>query len=160
MTQYLSNKTFDDIQIGDSASLTHKVSLKDIQLFAKISGDMNPAHVDAEYAKSDIFHKIIAHGIWTGTLISTLLGTQLPGPGTIYLSQSFQFIRPVGIGDQITANVTVIRKLIRKPVVLLDCYCINQNHKIVLRGLAKVLAPAEKVRRKKVHLPGIAFQRK
>lgn len=157
MEPYLSNKTFDEIQVGASASLTHKVSLKDIQLFAKVSGDINPAHVDAEYAKSDIFHKIIAHGMWTATLISTLLGTRLPGPGTIYLSQTLKFLRPVGIGDSITAQVTVIRKFIRKPIVLLDCCCMNQHQKIVLRGIAKVLAPSEKIMRKKIRLPKVSF---
>src|SRR5271156_3424972 len=99
MRKYLNNKTFDEITIGDTASLHHTLTQRDIQLFAIMSGDVNPAHLDEAYATSDMFHKIIAHGMWGGSLISTLLGTQLPGPGTIYLSQTFQFLHPVGIGD-------------------------------------------------------------
>jgi acyl dehydratase len=80
---YVENRTFDEIKIGDAASLVRTLSKDDISLFAVMSGDVNPTHVDDEYAKSDTFHKIIAHGMWGGALISTLLGTKLPGPGTI-----------------------------------------------------------------------------
>ena len=85
--EYLENRTFDEIQIGDSACLSRMLTEKDIQVFAIMSGDINPAHVDAEYAQSDMFHKIIGHGMWGGALISTVLGTELPGPGTIYVSR-------------------------------------------------------------------------
>jgi len=86
--QNIENRTFDEILPGDSASLIRTLSHKDIEVFAIMSGDVNPAHVDAEFASSDIFHKIVAHGMWGGSLISTVLGTQLPGPGTIYVDQS------------------------------------------------------------------------
>lgn len=82
----IENRTFDELRVGDSASLTRTLTRKDIQLFAVMSGDVNPAHLDDEYARSDMFHKVIAHGMWSGALISTVLGTQLPGPGTIYLA--------------------------------------------------------------------------
>jgi acyl dehydratase len=78
---YIQNRTFDEIQVGDSASLTRALTRQDISLFAAMSGDVNPAHVDEEYARSDMFHKIVAHGMWGGALISTVLGTKLPGPG-------------------------------------------------------------------------------
>jgi acyl dehydratase len=91
----IENKTFDEIQVGDSASLVRTLSKEDIELFAVMSGDVNPAHLDEEYAKSSQFHQIIAHGMWGGSLVSTLLGTKLPGPGTIYLGQTFQFKRPI-----------------------------------------------------------------
>lgn len=107
---YLENRTFDEIQIGDSASLTRTLTEKDIQVFAIMSGDINPAHVDVEFAHSDMFHKIIGHGMWSGALISTVLGTQLPGPGTIYLSQTIRFKKPVAIGDVLTVKVTAIEK--------------------------------------------------
>ncbi len=81
----IENRTFDEIELGESASLVRTLSREDIALFAIMSGDVNPAHVDEEYAKSDLFHKIIAHGMWGASLISTLLGTKLPGPGTMYL---------------------------------------------------------------------------
>jgi acyl dehydratase len=87
---YIENRTFDEIKVGDSASLTRTLTKRDIELFAVMSGDINPAHMDEEFAKSDMFHKVIAHGMWGGALISTVLGTQLPGPGTIYLGQSLR----------------------------------------------------------------------
>jgi len=150
---YLANKTFDKIKIGDTAKLTHVLNKRDIQLFAIMSGDVNPAHVNPEYAKHDIFHAIVGHGMWTGALISTVIGTKLPGPGTIYLSQSLKFTRPVTIGDKITVKVMVIKKYVRKPILILNCICHNQKKKIVVTGIAKVLAPTEKVRLKRTKLP-------
>jgi len=85
----IENRTFDEIKVGDSASLARTLTPEDVQLFAVMSGDVNPAHVDEEYAKSDMFHKIIAHGRWCGALISTLLGTKLPGPGGARMTPSF-----------------------------------------------------------------------
>ncbi|MBA3813536.1 MAG: MaoC family dehydratase N-terminal domain-containing protein [Alphaproteobacteria bacterium] len=155
MEEYIENKTFDEINIGDSASVHHTLSKRDIMLFAIMSGDVNPAHLDEEYAKSDLFQKIVAHGMWGASLISTALGTRLPGPGTIYLSQSLQFLRPVVIGDFITGQVTVREKLPEKHHVILDCVCFNQNKIDVIRGVAEVMAPTEKVRRKRVQLPSV-----
>ena len=80
-TAFIENKTYDEINVGDSASLQRTLTPRDIQLFAVMSGDVNPAHVDPEYAKSSLFHEVIAHGMWGGSLISTVLGTHLPGPG-------------------------------------------------------------------------------
>lgn len=155
---YLVNKTFDEVKVGDTASLTRILTKQDIDIFAVMSGDINPAHVDAEYAKDDIFHHIVAHGIWTGTLISTILGTELPGPGTIYLSQTLEFKRPVAVGDKITAEVKVIKKFVKKPILLLECICLNQHAKEVVTGRAKVLAPTEKVKWKKIKLPKIILK--
>ena len=84
---YIENRTYDEIEVGDSATLTRTLKPDDIQLFAIMSGDVNPAHVDPEYAKSSMFREVIAHGMWGGALISTVLGTQFPGPGTIYLER-------------------------------------------------------------------------
>ena len=158
MDKYLDNKTFDEIAIGDSASLHRTLTHRDIQLFAIMSGDVNPAHLDEAYAKSDMFHKIIAHGMWGGSLISTLLGTQLPGPGTVYLSQTFKFLRPVGIGDTVTAQVTVTDKNPEKHIITLACVCLNQHDKEVITGVAEVIAPLEKVHRLTVPLPEIEFK--
>lgn len=154
---YIENKTFDEIEIGDAASVSHTLANKDIQLFAIMSGDVNPAHLDSEYAKNDMFHKIIAHGMWGGSLISTALGTQLPGPGTVYLSQTFKFLKPVAIGDTVTATVTVTGKNPDKKTITLDCVCSNQFDKKVITGTAEVIAPTEKVRRKRIELPEIDF---
>ena len=105
----IANRTFDELKLGDSASLARTLTRADIELFAVMSGDVNPAHLDDEYARSDMFHKVIAHGMWSGALISTVLGTQLPGPGTIYLGQSLRFLKPVGLGDTVAVTLTVAR---------------------------------------------------
>ena len=120
-----------------------------------MSGDVNPAHVDEEFAKSDMFHKVIAHGMWGGSLISTVLGTQLPGPGTIYLGQTFKFRRPVGLGDTITVKVTVTDREPAKQRLTLDCICLNQQGETVIEGQAHVIAPAEKIKRQRVVLPEV-----
>ncbi len=119
----IENRTFDEIAVGESASVTRTLSKRDIQLFALVSGDVNPAHLDEDYAESDFFRRVIAHGMWGGGLISAVLGTELPGPGAIYLGQSLRFLRPVGIGDAITATVTVTEKRADKHILLLDCRC-------------------------------------
>jgi phosphate acetyltransferase/phosphate butyryltransferase len=153
--EYVENRTFDEIKVGDSASLNRKLTRDDILLFAAMSGDVNPAHVDEQYARSDAFHKVIAHGMWGGSLISTLLGTRLPGPGTIYLGQTFRFKAPVTIGDTITVMVTVREKDPVRHRVTLDCRCTNQKGQEVIAGSAEVIAPVEKVRRPRTVLPEV-----
>lgn len=157
--EYLENRTFDEIQVGDSASLTRTLTEKDIQVFAIMSGDINPAHVDIEYARSEMFHKIIGHGMWGGALISTVLGTQLPGPGTIYISQNIRFKKPVAIGDTLTVKVTAIEKKPEKNRVVFSCECHNQRDEMVMEGQAEVIAPTKKIRRPKAILPEISFRR-
>lgn len=152
---YIENRTFDEITLGETASLARTLSREDIELFAIMSGDVNPAHVDDEYARSDVFHKLIAHGMWGASLISTLLGTKLPGPGTIYLDQSLEFRHPVTLGDHITVTVSVTAKDTERHRVTLDCTCTNQNDQVVIDGTAEVLAPTEKVRRPRVVLPEV-----
>lgn len=157
--EYLENRTFDEINIGDSASLTRTLTEKDIQVFAIMSGDINPAHVDVEYANSDMFHKIIGHGMWGGALISTVLGTQLPGPGTIYIGQTIRFKKPVAIGDTLTVTVTAKEKIPEKNRVIFACECRNQSNEVVMEGTAEVIAPTKKIRRPKTVLPEISFRR-
>jgi phosphotransacetylase/acyl dehydratase len=153
--EYIENRTFDEIRVGDSAFLDRKLTRDDILLFAAMSGDVNPAHVDEQYARSDAFHKVIAHGMWGGSLISTLLGTRLPGPGTIYLGQNLRFKAPVAIGDTMTVTVTVTAKDPVRHRVTLDCRCTNQKGQEVIAGSAEVIAPGEKVRRPRVLLPEV-----
>lgn len=157
--EYLENRTFDEMQIGDSASLSRTLTEQDIQVFAIMSGDINPAHVDIEYAKSEMFHKIIGHGMWGGALISTVLGTQLPGPGTIYISQNIRFKKPVAIGDTLTVKVTVTEKKPDKNRVVFACECRNQRDEVVMEGQAEVIAPTKKIRRAKAVLPEIMLRR-
>ena len=150
--QFIENKTFDEISVGDSAQLTRTLKPQDIELFAVMSGDVNPAHVDAEYAKTDMFHGVIAHGMWGGALISAVLGTELPGPGTIFLNQSLRFMAPVGLGDTVVVRVEVTEKR-AKGHLILACTCVNQDDKTVIEGVAEVIAPREKMRRPRVVLP-------
>lgn len=153
--RYLQNRTFDEIAPGDRAALTRTLRLEDIQLFAAVSGDVNPAHLDAEFAATDIFHHIVAHGMWGGALISALLGTALPGPGTIYLSQTLHFRRPVAIGDTVRAEVAVREKFSANAHVVFDCVITNQHGKVVIEGEAVVIAPREKISRPAPHLPHV-----
>ncbi|ACA20375.1 Phosphate butyryltransferase [Methylobacterium sp. 4-46] len=153
--QFIENRTLAEIRVGDSASLARTLQPDDIRLFAVVSGDVNPAHLDKDYADTDRFHGVIAHGLWGGSLISAVLGTALPGPGTIYLGQSLRFLRPVKIGDTITARVTVRTKDEARARLVLDCACLNDRGESVISGEAEVIAPTEKVRRPRVLLPEV-----
>ncbi len=152
---FIENCTFDEIEVGEAASLERTLSREDIELFAVMSGDVNPAHVDEDYANSDVFHKIIAHGMWGASLISTLLGTRLPGPGTIYLEQTLRFRHPVMIGDTVTVSVLATAKDPERHRISFDCRCVNQRDEVVIDGTANVIAPTEKVRRPRVVLPDV-----
>jgi phosphate acetyltransferase len=144
----IENITYDELFIGQSARLCRTLTKEDIVAFAAVSGDVNPAHVDPEYADHTLFH-----GMWGAALISRLLGTSLPGPGTIYLAQTLQFLKPVRIGDQLRITATVTAKDAVKRHVLLNCEIKNQTGAAVLTGVATVIAPVEKVRRPRAHLP-------
>src|SRR4249920_1926675 len=128
---FIENRTYDEIKVGDSATLTRTLRPEDIQLFAIMSGDVNPAHVDPEYAHSSMFREVIGHGMWSGALISTVLGTEFPGPGTIYLGQNLRFRRPVKVGDTITVKVTAKEKDAAKGRIALDTECLNQDGEVV-----------------------------
>jgi len=156
----IENRIFDELRPGDTASLVRTLTHKDIELFAILSGDVNPAHLDESYAKSDMFHKIVAHSMWGGALISTVLGTELPGPGTVYLDQSLHFHHPVGLGDTITVTVRVTDKTEATHRVVLDCRAVNQKGDEVITGTAEVIAPTEKISRPRIVLPDIEFRQK
>ena len=156
---FIENRIFDEMQIGDTASLSHCVTQRDIDLFAEVSGDVNPAHVDPAYAETDMFHHIIIHGMWGAGLISAVLGTKLPGPGTIYLGQDLRFRHPVSIGDTITATLTVQEKKPEKGDVTLACVCTNQHGEQVITGSAFTRAPAVKIRRPRMQLPYVRVGR-
>jgi acyl dehydratase len=158
--EFIENRTFNELKPGDTASLARTLTHKDIELFAIMSGDVNPAHVDEAFAKSDMFHKLVAHGMWGGALISTVLGTELPGPGTIYINQSLHFRRPVGLGDTITVTVEVAKKTDKGHRVTLDCRATNQRGEEVISGTAEVIAPTEKISRPRVVLPEIELREK
>ncbi|MBF0415471.1 MAG: bifunctional enoyl-CoA hydratase/phosphate acetyltransferase [Magnetococcales bacterium] len=151
----IENKTIDEIQVGDSCFLERRLTRDDIHLFAIMSGDVNPAHLDDDYAQKSIFHEVIAHGMWGGALISTVLGTQLPGPGTIYLEQTLKFKRPVTLGDVVRVTLRVLQKNTENRRVTFECLCTNQKQEVVISGEATVLAPSHKISRPVPHLPEI-----
>ncbi len=163
--ELIENRTLDELTVGESAEMVRVLAQEDIELFAVMSGDVNPAHLDAAYADGTPFHHVIAHGMWGGALISAVLGTRLPGPGTIYTDQTLHFRRSVAIGDTITVRVTVARIDRDSGHVTLDCLCRNQHGKVVIEGQAEVLAPRQKVSRAvttlpmvRMHIPGARFQ--
>lgn len=150
--EMIENRLFDEIAVGDKAAVAHVLTAEDVALFAAMSGDVNPAHMDVEYAQSTMFEGIIGHGMWGAALISAVLGTELPGPGAIYLSQTLKFKSPVRIGDRVTAEVRVREKRDGRRIVF-DCECRNQSGDVVIAGEAVVLAPQTKVRRSAVAKP-------
>jgi len=151
----IENRTFDEVKVGDSASLSRTLTKEDIELFAVMSGDVNPVHVDEQFAHDDMFHQIVAHGMWGGALISTVLGTELPGPGAVYRSQTLNFRRPILLGDTVVVSVTVREKRPAHHGVLLDCRVTNQDGQVVIEGVADIVAPTKKVRRDRVVMPEI-----
>ncbi|MBC9073948.1 MaoC family dehydratase [Thauera sp. CAU 1555] len=132
---------FDDLQIGMSAAYGRTVSEADILMFAGVSGDTNPVHLDEEFAASTMFGGRIAHGMLSAAFISTVFGTKLPGPGCIYLSQSLKFKAPVKVGDTVVARVTVKELNAEKRRVLFDTVCTVAG-KVVLDGQAEIFIPA------------------
>ena len=130
-----------EIRIGDTASMSKHIRDTDVRTFAEISGDRNPVHLDDTFAKTTLFGKRIAHGALTSALISAVLGMLMPGPGTIYLSQSLNFKAPVYIDDEITAKLEVIDYRPDKRITTIKCDIYNQDGKLVLEGEALVIAP-------------------
>lgn len=135
--------TIGEMKIGDSASFTKTISETDVYLYAGISGDFNPAHINQTEAEKGMFGKRIAHGMLSAGLISAVLGTLLPGPGTIYMGQELRFTKPVAIGDTITATATVAELIPEKNRAILDTVCTNQNGDVVIKGKATVMPPKE-----------------
>ncbi len=149
----LSNFTFDEIEIGQTANYTKQITQQDIEMFAAISGDVNPVHLNADFAAGTQFKQPIAHGMFTGAIVSAAIAMELPGPGTIYLGQSLRFKLPVLIGDTIRIELEVTEKRDGRQFVTLDCKAINQNGKIVATGIAEVMAPPEKLEIERPQLP-------
>ena len=153
----LSNYTFDEITIGQTATYSKTLTEDDITLFAAVSGDVNPVHLDEAFAANSMFKQRIAHGMWTGALISAALALELPGPGCIYLGQTLSFRAPVMLGDEITVKLEVIEKDDGKNKITLACEAVNQKGKVVVKGTADVMAPTEKLSIAKPELPSITI---
>lgn len=135
---------FEEIRVGDSAELSRTVTASDVTLFAGLTGDVNPVHVDAVAAEASPFGERVAHGMLTAGMVSAVLGTRLPGPGCIYVGQTLRFTRPVRIGDTVTARVEVTEVQRDRRRVLLATTCRNQEDDTVLEGEAEVLIPEER----------------
>ena len=133
--------TMQQIQVGDVPTFTKTVTESDITLFAGFSGDFNPAHINAVAAEQSMFGRRIAHGMLSAGFISTVLGTQLPGPGTIYMAQELRFVKPVFIGDTVTAICTVVERNEEKNRLKLETVVENQNGEKVITGFATVMPP-------------------
>ncbi|MDD2408856.1 MAG: MaoC/PaaZ C-terminal domain-containing protein, partial [Tepidiphilus sp.] len=140
-SETIENHPFDEIQIGQTAQMTRTLRPQDIPLFAAISGDVNPTHLDPEFAKKGPTHEVVGHSMWGGALFSALLGNQLPGPGTVYVRQDLRFHRPIAVGDTLTASVTVKEKNPQNHHVVFECLAVNQDGLKVIDGIAEVIAP-------------------
>jgi len=152
----VQNVPYEELEVGQKANFQRSVTERDIQLFAEVSGDRNPVHLDADYAATTQFKERIAHGMLTGALISAAIATTLPGPGTIYLGQNLSFTRPVKLGDQLTVELEVLEKL-PKNRVRISTTVLNQDGKAVVKGEAEVMAPTEKLNIELPALPPITI---
>lgn len=129
------------LKVGDAAEVSKTIAEEDVRAFAELTGDRNPVHLDEEYAASTRFGRRIAHGMLGASLISAVLASELPGRGTVYLSQTLRFTAPVFLGDTVTARVVVRAVREDKPVVTLETFCTNQRGERVVEGEAVVLVP-------------------
>ena len=137
----MKGRTIAELKIGDFAEHAKTISEGDVYLFAGITGDMNPAHINAQDAAQGMFKERIAHGMLSAGLVSAVLGMQIPGPGTIYLAQTLKFTAPVKFGDTITARAEVTDRNEERNRIVLKTTCTNQNGKVVLDGEATVMPP-------------------
>lgn len=155
----ITNKTFNEISIGDAANLQRTLTKRDVDLFAVISGDMNPTHLSDEYAQMLLEReKVSGHSMWVGALVSSLLGNDLPGPGTVYRSQQLNFHGALQLEDTITVTVTVKEKREADETVIFDCSAVNQNGEQILTGVAEVTAPAIKATGEGVQLDDLKYR--
>ncbi|MBK7012740.1 MAG: bifunctional enoyl-CoA hydratase/phosphate acetyltransferase [Xanthomonadales bacterium] len=153
--RFVRNRIFDEIAVGDRVSAQRTLTASDVQLFAVISGDDNPQQTDAGVGASSPLQGMFAHGMWGATLISGLLGTRLPGPGTIYMGQTLRFLAPVHVGDTLGIAVEVRARDPATRQLTLACTCRNQDGVVVIDGEATVIAPAERIVLPRATLPEV-----
>ncbi|WP_342244829.1 MaoC family dehydratase [Pseudomonas sp. OTU5201] len=152
----VTNFTYDALEVGQKATFSTTVEERHIQLFAAVSGDRNPVHLDAAYAATTMFKERIAHGMFTGALISAAIACEMPGPGSIYLGQQLKFTRPVKLGDSLTVELEILEKL-PKNRVRIATRVFNQNAEQVVDGEAEVLAPKQQLSVELPELPPITI---
>lgn len=129
---------FDAIQVGETRSLTRKITESDVRKFVEMTGDDNPLHVDRAYAEGTTFKDVVVHGMLGASFISTVIGTKLPGPGALWVAQNIEFLLPVRLNDELTVRCTVLKKHERDRLIELETVIVNQNGQVVLNGLGKV----------------------
>ena len=151
----LENYPINELAVGQRATYSKTLTQQDVILFAACSGDVNPVHLDEEYAATTVFGEPIGHGMWTGALVSAAIATCLPGPGSVYRSQSLNFKHPVKIGDTVTITLVISEIKERVKLVTIDCEAHNQDGKLIAKGVAEVIAPAEKLKIKAGEVPAI-----
>ncbi len=134
-------KTIDELQIGDTAEFTKTISESDVYLFAGVTGDLNPAHINESYAKNTFFKGRIAHGMLLAGFVSGVIGMKLPGPGSVYIRQELKFLAPARIGDTITARVEITQMQSEKNRITLRTTCTNQENTLVMDGEAMISPP-------------------
>lgn len=134
-------KTIEELQLGESAFSRKTITEADVLAFADVSDDHNPVHLDEEFAKTTMFKGRIVHGMLVGSLFSSILGTKLPGNGSIYLAQELKFVKPVRLGDTITATVTIIEIIPERNRIKLETTARNQNDELVITGIATIMPP-------------------
>lgn len=152
----VTNVPYGDLEVGQQASYSKTVEEKDIQLFAALSGDHNPVHLDAEFAARSPYKERIAHGMFSGALISAAVACTMPGPGTIYLGQTMQFTRAVKLGDTLTVRLEILEKL-PKFRVRIATRVFNQHDELVVDGEAEILAPRRQQTVELTQLPPISI---
>jgi 3-hydroxybutyryl-CoA dehydratase len=137
-------KTIDEISLHETAEFSKTISESDVYLYAGLTGDLNPAHINEEYARETFFKTRIAHGMLAAGLISAVMGMRLPGPGSVYVRQELDFLAPIRIGDTVTARVEVIEIMSEKKQLRLRTTCSKQDGTLVVDGQAVVSAPRPK----------------
>jgi 3-hydroxybutyryl-CoA dehydratase len=153
----LENYPINELVVGQRANYSKTLTERDVILFAACSGDVNPVHLDKTYAATTPFGEPIGHGMWTGALVSAAIATCLPGPGSVYRSQSLSFKHPVKIGDTVTITLVISEIKDRVKLVTIECEAHNQDGKLIAKGVAEVIAPAEKLNIKAGEVPEVTI---
>ncbi len=157
MKTLLVNTPYEKLEVGQTATYTRTLTERDLILFATVSGDHNPIHLDEEYASSTQFGERIAHGMWTGSLISAALAMVLPGPGGVYRSQELKFLQPVKLNDTITVQLEVLEKNDRTKIAIIATNVVNQDGKFVAKGKATVMPNPDQVSIEAATLPDVTI---
>jgi acyl dehydratase len=153
--EFLENRTYDELQVGDSAIFARTITQEDIWLYAYVSHDYNPVHLDEDYAKTTIFNGTVCHGMFYTAMLSSAVANQLPGPGSIFLSQEFKLRNPARVGDVLSGEIKIAEKKRLRNIVIIESIIKNQEDKTVFSGTTTVIAPSEKIRVPKPKLPTV-----